>query len=104
MKNNIKNQLGELLTHLHPQLSPEQRNTIGNAMILLNDLPDLIDELQMAGQIIQNSINIMNDDQRLQVARQNQNAGLSLNNGWAFRTEKRQQTIARAKRILGEQA
>ena len=101
MKNNIKNQLGELLTQLHPQLSPQQRNTLGNAMILLNDLPDLIDELQMADQIIQNCINSMNDDQRLQVAKQNQRAALSLNNGWAFRTEKRQQTIARAKRMLG---
>lgn len=104
MKNNIKNQLGELLTQLHPQLSPNQRNVIGNAMILLNDLSDLIDELEIAGQIIQNCINNMNDAQRLQVVKQNQQADLSLNSGWAFRTEKRQQTLARAKRILGVKA
>lgn len=94
-----KKQASQLIIELGKSISNPQRQTLANLYIAVDTANSLLNELELAHQIIRECMHEMSDEQILEVAKLNQNNNIS--SLWAFRTHPRKNLIERAQRVLG---
>lgn len=81
------------------ELSKQHNQLLENAICALNAASLVIQELEIADQIIHNCISNMTDEQRLQTAIDNHLDHLPAQ--WAFRSSERKELIANAQKMIG---
>ncbi|MGA4742612.1 hypothetical protein ACPC5Q_04550 [Acinetobacter junii] len=100
MNNKLQQHLGHIFHQFQQHMTQDQCTAMVNAMAAIQHTADMVCELEKSDHIINNCINAMTDIQRYNVALKNGQQGIS--DAWAYRTDLRKQSIAKAKRLLGE--